>query len=166
MGLPSRYLLPTSTGISSSNQCLPCICPQSCEDIKDDSEKQTLSAALSLLTHLVKFKDMNSTDGLDSAKGQKFLGIIRQKCLSLFKDHVPKKYERIPNDKANLLIRYVLVLAFMCIISRPIQKTLRKRFGSLGFKFSWEKSIVVATLPTLFSIKQNTKRREKKTHKE
>ncbi|CAH8255761.1 unnamed protein product [Arabidopsis lyrata] len=100
------------------------------ESVADDSEKQMFSVALSLLTHLVKFKDKNSTDGLDSAKGHKFRGIIRQKCLSLFKDPVPKKYEKIPIDKANLLIRYVLVLAFMSIISRPIQKTLRKLLGS------------------------------------
>ncbi|EOA32331.1 hypothetical protein CARUB_v10015593mg [Capsella rubella] len=142
-------------------------------DIEDDSEKKMLSAALSLLTHLVKFKNMYSTGGFVSAKGHKFPGIIHQKCVTLF-----KKYpflNEISIDKTNLMISYVLVLALHVDnfktdpedIAKDLKMSaieLRKHLASLGCKLSWEKSILVATLPTPLKFsesKLNTRRRKR-----
>ncbi|XP_010488984.1 PREDICTED: DNA-directed RNA polymerase I subunit rpa49 [Camelina sativa] len=148
-------------------------------NIEVDSEKKMLSAALSLLTYLVKFKDMNSTVGLDSANGHEFPGIIRQKCFSLFKDPFPRTNE-ITVDKTNLLISYVLVLSLHVDnfktdpedIAQDLRMSaidLRKHLVSLGCKLSWEKSTLVATLPTPLKFsdsKLKTKRRIKKIRKE
>ncbi|ESQ48600.1 hypothetical protein EUTSA_v10020760mg [Eutrema salsugineum] len=139
------------------------------DDIKDDAEKQSVCGVLSFLTHLVKFKDMNSMDGFDSAKNHKFPPIVRQKCKTLFKD---SDSTRIPVDKINLLISYVLVLTLHVDkfktdpedIAKDLRMSsfdLRKHFENLGCKFSREKSTFLATLPVPLKFQQITRRRKR-----
>ncbi|KAL1212063.1 hypothetical protein V5N11_028272 [Cardamine amara subsp. amara] len=142
-------------------------------DIKDETEKETVSGVLSLLTHLIKFKDMNSMNGFDSAKDHRLPKIIRQKCTSLFRD---PESERIPVDKAYLLISYILVLSLHVDnfksdpedIAKDLRMDafdLRKHFENLGCKISRGKGTTTtfATLPT--PLKFPEIRRRRKTQK-
>ncbi|KAG7577171.1 RNA polymerase I associated factor A49-like [Arabidopsis thaliana x Arabidopsis arenosa] len=137
-------------------------------DIKDDMKKQTVSGALTLLTHLVKFKDRNSMNGFDSAKNHKMPDIFRRKFQSMFKD---SESERIPVDKANLLISYVLVLSLHVDnfktdpedIAKDLRIStveLRKHFQQLGCKFVKQNSTMVATLPTPLNFPEVNRRRK------
>ncbi|CAH8260407.1 unnamed protein product [Arabidopsis lyrata] len=137
-------------------------------DIKDDMKKQTVSGALTLLTHLVKFKDRNSMNGFDSAKNHKMPDIFRRKFQSMFKD---SESERIPVDKANLLISYVLVLSLHVDnfktdpedIAKDLRIStveLRKHFQQLGCKFVKQNSTWVATLPTPLNFPEVNRRRK------
>ncbi|CAH2053765.1 unnamed protein product [Thlaspi arvense] len=139
-------------------------------DIRDETEKQTVSCVLSLLTHLVKFKDINSMDGFDSAKNHKFPAIIRQKCKSLFKD---SDADRMPADKINLLISYVLVLSLhvdkfktdpedIAADLRISPVGLRRHFDALGCKFAREKKIFLATLPVPLKFPETSMRRKRR----
>ncbi|AEE75443.1 unnamed protein product [Arabidopsis thaliana] len=136
-------------------------------DIKDDMKKQTVCGAATLLTHLVKFKDRNSMNGYDSAKDHKMPDIFRQKFNSMFKD---SESDRIPVDKINLLISYVLVLSlhvdnFMTDpedIAKDLRIStveLRKHFLQLGCKFLKQNSTTVATLPTPLNFPEVNRRR-------
>ncbi|CAA7035644.1 unnamed protein product [Microthlaspi erraticum] len=138
--------------------------------IKNKTEKDTVAVVLSLLTHLVKFKDLNSMDGFSSAKNHKFPGIIRQKCKRLFKD---SDEGRMPHDKINLLISYVLVLALhvddfktdpedIAKDLRISQVELRKHFENLGCKYSHsKKSNVVFNLPVPLKFPQIMRKRKR-----
>ncbi|CAE5967199.1 unnamed protein product [Arabidopsis arenosa] len=137
-------------------------------DIKDNMKKQTVSGALTLLTHLVKFKDRNSMNGFDSAKNHKMPDIFRRKFQSMFKD---SESERIPVDKANLLISYVLVLSLHVDnfktdpedIAKDLRIStveLRKHFQQLGCKFVKQNSTMVATLPTPLNFPEVNRRRK------
>ncbi|CAL9220760.1 unnamed protein product [Arabidopsis halleri] len=137
-------------------------------DIKDDMKKQTVSGALTLLTHLVKFKDRNSMNGFDSAKNHKMPDIFRRKFQSMFKD---SESERIPVDKANLLISYVLVLSLHVDnfktdpedIAKDLRIStveLRKHFQQLGCKFVKQNSTLVATLPAPLNFPEVNRRRK------
>lgn len=136
--------------------------------MQDDTELQTVSGSLTLLTHLVKFKDKNSMNGFDSAKDHKIPEIIHRKFVSLFKD--PESV-RIPVDKTNLLISYVLVLALHVDnfktdpedIAKDLRMStvaLRTHFENLGCKFLKEKATTVATLPTPLNFPQIRRRRK------
>lgn len=136
--------------------------------MQDDMKKQTVSGALTLLTHLVKFKDRNSMNGFDSAKNHKMPDIFRRKFQSMFKD---SESERIPVDKANLLISYVLVLSLHVDnfktdpedIAKDLRIStveLRKHFQQLGCKFVKQNSTMVATLPTPLNFPEVNRRRK------
>lgn len=137
--------------------------------LQDETEKQKVSCVLSLLTHFVKFKDMNSMVGFDSAKDHRFPGIIRQKCKSLFKDH---ESDKIPIDKINLLIRYVLVLSLhvdkfktdpedIAKDLRVSKVDLRKQFVNLGCKFERDNTVLLATLPVPLEFPQVMRKRRR-----
>ncbi|CAN8259425.1 unnamed protein product [Cochlearia groenlandica] len=139
------------------------------KDIRDVTEKETVSGVLSLLTHLVKFKDMNSMNGFDSAKDHRLPAIIRQKCKSLFKD---SDAERMPVSKINLLISYVLVLSLHVDkfktdpedIAKDLRMStvdLRKHFENLGCKFVKEKTVALATLPVPLKFPEVLRRRRR-----
>uniref|UniRef100_A0A1J3G8U3 DNA-directed RNA polymerase I subunit RPA49 n=1 Tax=Noccaea caerulescens TaxID=107243 RepID=A0A1J3G8U3_NOCCA len=139
------------------------------QEIRDETEKETVSVVLSLLTHLIKFKDLNSLDGFSSAKNHKFPGIIRQKCKRLFKD---SDEGRMPNDKINLLISYVLVLALhvdnfktdpedIAKDLRISQIELRKHLENLGCKYSRDKSNTFYSLHVPLKFPQIMRKRRR-----
>ncbi|CAH2071860.1 unnamed protein product [Thlaspi arvense] len=139
-------------------------------DIRDEAEKQTVCSVLSLLTHLVKFKDLNSMNGFDSAKNHKFPPIIRQKCKTLFKD---SDVERMPAEKINLLISYVLVLVLyvdrfktdpkdIATDLRMDKFVLRNQFENLGCKFSRENKNSLAILPVPLKFPPENMRKKRR----
>ncbi|KAJ0244794.1 DNA binding / DNA-directed RNA polymerase [Hirschfeldia incana] len=140
-------------------------------DNKDETEKETVAGILTLLTHLIKFKDVNSMVGVDSARKHHFPTLIRDKCNRLFKDFDTSR--RIPDDKVNLLISYVLVLTLHVDkfktdfedIAKDLRMSsmdLRKHFENLGCKFSVENKIRLATLPVPLQFPQIMRRRKKR----
>ncbi|KAL0441379.1 UNVERIFIED_CONTAM: hypothetical protein Sradi_0076800 [Sesamum radiatum] len=74
----------------------------------DESKKRRFAGILSYITHLIKFKDRHSMDGVTSAKRHKLPSILSQKFSSLFG---ATNDTRIPDDKLKLLISYILVLS-------------------------------------------------------
>ncbi|CAN6991537.1 hypothetical protein IGI04_003647 [Brassica rapa subsp. trilocularis] len=139
-------------------------------DNKDETEKETAAGILTFITHLIKFKDVNSMVGLESARSHRFPPTIREKCNRLFKD---SETSRLPDDKINLLISYVLVLTLHVDkfktdfedIAKDLRMSsvdLRKHFENLGCKFAVENSIRVATLPVPLKFPQIMRRRTKR----
>ncbi|WMV34079.1 hypothetical protein MTR67_027464 [Solanum verrucosum] len=125
------------------------------EHIQDEDEKKRLAGIFSFITHLVKFKDKHSMDGVSSAKHHKFPGILSQKFTSMFSISDSK---RLPEEKVTLLINYVLVLTLFADDFRSdpsdIAKDLRINavalrpfYEYLGCKLVREKNVVLATLP-------------------
>ncbi|PIN14644.1 RNA polymerase I 49 kDa subunit [Handroanthus impetiginosus] len=78
------------------------------EILKDESKKKRMAGILSYITHLIRFKDKHSMDGVSSAKRHKLPNILSQKFSSMFGSANDK---RIPDEKQKLLISYVLVLS-------------------------------------------------------
>lgn len=122
---------------------------------KDESSKRRIAGILSYITHLIKFKDRHSMDGVSSAKHHKLPTILLQKFSTMF---ASTKDKRIPDDKLNLLISYVLVLSLFADdflsdpsdIARDLRMnpiTLRTHYEFLGCKFVRENQVLVATLP-------------------
>ncbi|KAL0719504.1 hypothetical protein Bca4012_068828 [Brassica carinata] len=140
-------------------------------DNKDETEKETVAGILTLLTHLIRFKDENSMSGFDSAKYHKIPNNIREKCNRLFKD-IDSASRYLTADKINLLISYVLVLTLHVDtfktdfedIAKDLRMgsvELRRHFENLGCKFSVENSIHVATLPVPLQFPQIIRRRKR-----
>lgn len=122
---------------------------------KDESSSRRLGGILTYITHLIKFKDRHSMDGVSSAKNHKLPTILSQKFSTMF---ASPKDKRIPDDKLNLLISYVLVLSLfaddfrsdpsdMAKDLRMNPLTLRTHYGYIGCKFVRENQVLVATLP-------------------
>ncbi|CAH8359858.1 unnamed protein product [Eruca vesicaria subsp. sativa] len=139
-------------------------------DNKDETEKETVAGILTFITHLIKFKDDNTLVGRDSARGHKFPPSIREKCKRLFMDS--DAGWRMPDDKTNLLISYVLVLTLHVDkfktdfedIAKDLRMSsvdLRKHFENLGCKFAVENSIRVATLPVPLKFPEIMRRRKR-----
>ncbi|KZV24895.1 hypothetical protein F511_16554 [Dorcoceras hygrometricum] len=80
---------------------------QKLKELEDDVEKRQMAGILSYITHLIKFKDRNSMDGVSSAKRHKFPSIFLQKFSSMFGSNE----RRFADEKQKLLISYVLVLS-------------------------------------------------------
>ncbi|VFR02305.1 unnamed protein product [Cuscuta campestris] len=101
-------------------------------DIKSEEERRKLARIFSYITHLVKFKDKHSMDGFQSAKNHRFPKMLFRKFSSMF--CVPES-KRLPNEKVDLLISYVLVLTLYAdnFRSNPsdIAKDLRTITGHL-----------------------------------
>ncbi|MCD9637513.1 hypothetical protein HAX54_020846 [Datura stramonium] len=125
------------------------------EHIQDEDEKKRLAGIFSFITHLVKFKDKHSMDGVSSAKHHKIPGILFQKFSSMF---AVSDSKRLPDEKKNLLINYVLVLTLFADDFRSdpsdIAKdlrinavALRPHYEYLGCKLVREKNVLLATLP-------------------
>ncbi|KAG8388411.1 hypothetical protein BUALT_Bualt02G0123100 [Buddleja alternifolia] len=125
------------------------------EDFKDDSKKKKIAGILSYITHLIKYKDKHSMDGVSSSKRHKLPSILSQKFSSMFGTTNEK---RIQEDKQRLLISYVLVLTLFADdfrsdpsdIAKDLRMnplTLRPHYEYLGCKFVWENKVLLATLP-------------------
>ncbi|XP_019193261.1 PREDICTED: DNA-directed RNA polymerase I subunit rpa49 [Ipomoea nil] len=137
-------------------------------DIKDETQKRRMAGIFSYITHLVKFKDKHSMDGFSSAKHHKIPGMLVQKFSSLFGVSESK---RLPAEKIDLLISYVLVLTLYADnfrsdpsdIAKDLRMSagdLRPRLELLGCKFVKEKRAFLATLPV--PLKFTTKRKRRK----
>ncbi|CAA2971130.1 DNA-directed RNA polymerase I subunit rpa49 [Olea europaea subsp. europaea] len=142
---------------------------QKLEDIEDDAKKRKLAGIFSYITHLIKFKDKHSMDGVLSAKHHKFPSIFSQKFSSLF---ATSNDSRIPDEKKKLLISYVLVLTMFVDefksdpsdIAEDLRMTpvaLRPHYEYLGCKFRRENQVLVATLPVPLEF-QTIKRKRRK----
>ncbi|XP_016464019.1 uncharacterized protein LOC107787017 [Nicotiana tabacum] len=138
------------------------------EHIQNEEEKRRLAGILSYITHLVKFKDKHSMDGVSSAKHHKIPGMLFQKFSSMFA--VPDS-KRLPEEKKSLLINYVLVLTLfvddfrsdLSDIAKDLRMnigTLRPHYEYLGCKLVREKHVLLATLPV--PLKFQTVRRKRR----
>ncbi|KAL8537791.1 hypothetical protein ACS0TY_012792 [Phlomoides rotata] len=138
------------------------------ETVKDEGKKQRMAGILSYITHLIKFKDRHSMDGVSSAKHHKLPSILSQKFSSMFGT---TKEKRVPDEKQKLLISYVLVLSLFAddfrsdpsdiakdLRMNPI--TLRTHYEYLGCKFVRDNKVLVATLPVPLDF-QTVKRKRK-----
>ncbi|KAJ8534706.1 hypothetical protein K7X08_016434 [Anisodus acutangulus] len=125
------------------------------EHIQDENEKKRLAGIFSFITHLVKFKDKHSMDGVSSSKHHKTPVILFQKFSSMF---AITNSKRLPDEKRDLLISYVLVLTLfaddfrsdLSDIAKDLRMstvTLRPYYEYLGCKFVREKNVLLATLP-------------------
>lgn len=124
------------------------------QDIQDEAEKRTLSCILSYITHLIKYKDQHSMDGVSSAKGHKIPSILLQKFSAMFSP----VSRRLSAEKNDLLISYVLVLTLYADefrtdpsdIAKDLRMSpvkLRVHFEHLGCKLSRQNNSRLFTLP-------------------
>ncbi|KAK2983269.1 hypothetical protein RJ640_009283, partial [Escallonia rubra] len=124
------------------------------EHIEDEEEKKRMACVLSYISHLVKFKDKHSMDGVSSAKYHKFPGILSQKFSTMFLESDSK---RLSTEKNDLLISYVLVLSLFADdfrsdpsdIAKDLRMSeiaLRRHYEHLGCKFVSEGSIQRQTI--------------------
>ncbi|KAL6537464.1 hypothetical protein OROMI_025998 [Orobanche minor] len=139
-------------------------------NIKDESEKRRMAGILSYITHLIKYKDRHSMDGVSSAKRHKLPSILSQKFSSIFGG---TKADRLPEEKQKLLINYVLVLSLFADdfrtdpsdIAKDLRVdplTLRDHYQYLGCKFVSENKVFLATLPVpleFHTLKRKRRRR-------
>lgn len=106
-------------------------------------------------------------DGVSSAKHHKLPSILSQKFSTMFGS---TKDKRIPLDKLNLLISYVLVLSLIADdfrsdpsdIAKDLRMgtfDLRTHYEYLGCKFVKENLSIVATLPVPLEFKTIKRRR-------
>ncbi|GER52365.1 DNA-directed RNA polymerase I subunit rpa49 [Striga asiatica] len=140
-----------------------------CGAIKDESKRKRTACILSYITHLIKYKDRHSMDGVSSAKHHNLPSILAQKFSSLFGT---TKHNTIPQDRLKLLISYILVLTLFVddFLSDPtdIAKdlrmnpvALRPHYEYLGCKFVRENQVLLATLPVPLEF-QTLKRKKRR----
>ncbi|VFR00163.1 unnamed protein product [Cuscuta campestris] len=140
-------------------------------DIKNEQERRKLAGILSYITHLVKFKDKHSMDGFQSAKNHRIPTMLFQRFSSMF---CVSESKRLPNEKVDLLISYVLVLTLyadnfrsdpsdIAKDLRTITGHLRPRFELLGCKFVRdEKRGHLATLSVPLTFPTVNKKRKRR----
>ncbi|KAK7329166.1 hypothetical protein VNO77_23315 [Canavalia gladiata] len=137
--------------------------------MKDESEKKKLSCIFSYINHLIKFKDQHSFN-VFSAKGHKIPNILRHKFSTMF---AVSESKRLPPEKINLLISYVLVLTLFSDEFRTdytdIAKDLsmsampvRQLYEHLGCKISRQKDMWFATLPVPLKFPDLRQRKRKR----
>ncbi|KAK6153576.1 hypothetical protein DH2020_013215 [Rehmannia glutinosa] len=137
--------------------------------IKDESMRRRMAGIFSYITHLIKYKDKHSMDGVSSTKRHKLPSILSQKFSSLFGT---TKNDRIPDEKQKLLISYVLVLSLFADdfrsdpsdIAKDLRMnplTLRPHYEYLGCKFVRENKVLLATLPVPLEF-QTIKRKRRR----
>ncbi|KAL3623530.1 hypothetical protein CASFOL_032346 [Castilleja foliolosa] len=139
-------------------------------NIKDESERKRMAGILSYMTHLIKYKDRHSMDGgVSSSRRHKLPSILAQKFSSMFN---ATKENRIPDEKQQLLVSYVLVLSLFADgfrsdpsdIAKDLRintVSLRPHYEFLGCKFVSEKKVPLATLPV--PLKFQTIKRKRRT---
>lgn len=141
------------------------------EDMEDDPEKKRLACVFSYITHLLKFKDKHSSEGSSSAKYHKIPSILQQKFSTMFA--VSDMKWRLPDEKTDLLISYVLVLALIADdfrtdpsdIARDLRMTsiaLRPHFEHLGCKLVREGQSLWATLPVPLQFPKRRLKRQRR----
>lgn len=122
--------------------------------LQDESEKKKLSCIFSYINHLIKFKDQHTMDGFSSAKGHKIPSILRHKFSTMF---AVSESKRLPPEKINLLVSYILVLTLFSDqfrtdftdISKDLRMSslpVRQRYEHLGCKILRQNSMWYATL--------------------
>ncbi|XP_020548810.1 uncharacterized protein LOC105167034 [Sesamum indicum] len=140
------------------------------ETIKDESKKRKMAGILSYMTHLIRFKDRHTMDGVSStSKRHKLPTILSHRFSSMFDI---TNNNRIPDEKQKLLISYVLVLSLFVdgfrsdpsdlakdLRINPL--TLRSHYEYLGCKFVRENHILLATLPVPLEF-QTIKRKRRR----
>ncbi|XP_058723355.1 DNA-directed RNA polymerase I subunit rpa49-like [Vicia villosa] len=138
--------------------------------IEDESEKKKLCCILSFINYLVKFKDQHTMDGVSSSKNYKIPPILNNRFSTLFE---VSETRRLPPEKINLLVSYVLVLTLFTDefhtdykdIAKDLRMTIppvRQLFEHLGCKFLKEKGIFHATLPMPLTFPRINSKRKKR----
>lgn len=128
---------------------------QKLREIENEEEKKRKACIFSYITHLIKFKDLHSMDGISSAKRHMFPSILRQKFSSMFGNPEAKN---LASEKNDLLISYVLVLTLYADqfqtnpsdIAKDLRMnslTVRVHYKQLGCKLVRQKNLWFATLP-------------------
>lgn len=128
-----------------------------------------MAGIMSYITHLIRFKDKHSMDGVSSAKHHKLPTILSQKFSAMF--GITSK-NRIPVEKQELLINYVLVLSLFADdfrsdpsdIAKDLRMNpliLRVHYEYLGCKFVRQNKVLLATLPVPLEF-QTIKRKRRK----
>lgn len=128
-----------------------------------------MGGILSYITHLIRFKDRHSMDGVSSAKHHKLPSLLSQKFATMFASSEDK---RIPDEKRNLLISYVLVLSLFVDdfrsdpsdIARDLRMnpvSLRTHYEYLGCKFVRENQMLIATLSLPLQFQTNKRKRRR-----
>ncbi|XP_051134785.1 uncharacterized protein LOC127253994 [Andrographis paniculata] len=139
-------------------------------DVEDESKRMQVASILSYMTHLIKFRDKHSMDGVSSAKGHKMPSLLYQKFASMF--NVTSK-SRIPEDKQKLLISYILVLTLFIDdfktepsdIAKDLRMdtlTVRTHYEYLGCKFMRHNQVFMATLPVPLQFQTLKRKRRRK----
>lgn len=129
-----------------------------------------MSNILTYITHLIKFKDQHSMDGFSSAKRHNIPDIFRHRFSAMFAD---QELRRLPAEKLNLLISYVLVLTLhvdefrtnYTDIANDLKLstiTLREHYERLGCKFSQHQNQWLAHLPLPLQFPQVRQRRRRR----
>jgi len=124
------------------------------QEIQDEADKRTLSCIFSYITHLIKYKDQHSMDGVSSAKGHRIPSILSQKFSTMF----ASESKRLSAEKNDLLISYVLVLTLYADefrtdpydIAKDLRMSpikLRVHYEHLGCKPSRRDNLLLFTLP-------------------
>lgn len=142
---------------------------QKLREIQDEVEKKRLSCIFSYITHLIKFKDQHSMDGVASARNHQFPSIIRQKFFEMFNPET----RRLSVDKIDLLISYVLVLTlyaddfrtFPADVSNDLRMnpaTVKSHYRNLGCKMEREKNKYLVTLSVPLEFPQPNRKFRKR----
>ncbi|XP_022964095.1 DNA-directed RNA polymerase I subunit rpa49-like [Cucurbita moschata] len=139
------------------------------QDIQDEEEKKKLCCIYSYITHLIKYKDQHSMDGVSSVKGHKIPSMLRQKFSSMFST---TESRRLSAEKTDLLISHVLVLALFpdefssdpSDIARDLRTspfTLRVHYDNLGCKFIRKNNLSLVTLPVPLQFPELRRKRRR-----
>lgn len=137
------------------------------DDMEGEVSRRQLAGILSYITHLVKFKDRHSMDGVSSAKHHKIPSILFQKFSTMFAGSESK---RLSDEKRDLLISYVLVLTLyvddfrtdLSDIAKDLRMnpmSLRPHYQFLGCKLVNEKGKTLAMLPLPLQFQAERKRK-------
>ncbi|PQP97341.1 DNA-directed RNA polymerase I subunit rpa49 [Prunus yedoensis var. nudiflora] len=139
------------------------------QDIEVDEEKFKLSCIFSYITHLIKFKDQHSMDGISSSRTHRIPNLLFHKFSTMF----PMESKSLSNEKTNLLISYVLVLTLfvdefetdLTDVAKDLRMSaiaLRKHYENLGCKLVRKRNVMFATLPVPLQFPQLRQRRQKR----
>lgn len=154
--------------LKSRTSCI--FCSLTSVFLQDEEEKKRRACIFSYITHLIKFKDLHSMDGVSSAKRHKFPSILRQKFSSMFLSSQAKKLASKEND---LLISYVLILTLyadrfqtnLTDIAKDLRMTsvtLRLHYEQLGCKLVRQNNLWFATLPVPLQFPELMQRRRRR----
>ncbi|CAN4127239.1 unnamed protein product [Withania somnifera] len=160
-----NYLMDVFQLTEAGAETIPDLYPSS-----DEDEKKRLAGILSFIAHLVKFKDRHSMNGVSSSKHHKIPGILFQWFSSMFAVADSKK---LPNEKINLLIGYMLVLILFVddFRSNPSDKAkdlrmsyvaLRPHYEYFGCKVTKEKNVLLFTLPVPLKFQPPLRRKRRR----
>ncbi|KAM1016831.1 DNA-directed RNA polymerase I subunit rpa49-like [Malus sylvestris] len=145
---------------------------QKLKDIRVEEEKFKLACICTYITHLIKFKDQYTMDGVSSAKGHRIPSNLRNKFLNMFDPAAGSRRQTLSREKTNLLISYVLVLTLhvdefqteLTDIAKDLrmgEANVKDHYENLGCKLTKQRGKPVATLPVPLKFPQEQRRRKK-----